>query len=65
MRGHLKHLAMCSPMLIVAVILVIGGVGVAALLPVVGCMLMMWVMMRVMPHSHGDRHAHDPRPSDR
>ena len=54
MKGHWKHMAMCSPMLIVVIVLLASGVNVvAAFLPLVGCMLMMWLMMRAMPHGHG------------
>ena len=63
MKGHFKHLAMCSPMFVIAAILLIGGTGVAvALLPVVGCVVMMWLMMRMMGHgghAHGgEGHSH-------
>jgi hypothetical protein len=53
MKGHLKHLAMCSPMFVVAAILIAGGVNAfVAVLPVVGCMLMMGLMMWAMGHGH-------------
>jgi hypothetical protein len=55
MKRHLPHLLMCLPMLLVAAFFVLGGAGFAALLPVLGCMLMMGLMMSVMGgHSHGD-----------
>jgi hypothetical protein len=51
MTGHLKHLAMCAPMLVIAGILIFGGANVgAALLPVAACVVMMAVMMRAMGH---------------
>ena len=45
---HWMHLLMCAPMLLVA-----GGV-LAALVPAISCMLMMWLMMRMM--DHGSQH---------
>ena len=70
MQGHLKHLAMCSPMFIVAALLLLGGTNVVvAILPVVGCVLMMGMMMRMMGHGVGHGHGHRPSaggpPSDR
>lgn len=56
MKGNFKHLAMCAPMLVLAVILVASGVGIVSLLPLIGCMLMMWLMMRGM--GHGRDHSH-------
>jgi hypothetical protein len=56
MKDHWKHLAMCSPMLVIAVVLLDGGASViAAIVPLLGCVLMMWLMMRMMSHGH----AHD------
>lgn len=37
MKGHLKHLLMCSPMILVGIILIAGGTSVLlAFLPVLG-----------------------------
>lgn len=54
---HWMHLLMCAPMLLVVAgslwagraSLAAGGV-LAALVPAIGCMLMMWLMMRTMDH---------------
>ena len=55
MKGHLKHLLMCAPMLVVAVILIAGGTNLlASILPLAVCMLMMWAMMSAM----GDHGGH-------
>ena len=58
---HWMHLLMCAPMLLVVVgylwagraSLAAGGV-LAALVPAISCMLMMWLMMRMM--DHGSQH---------
>lgn len=54
MRKHLGHLAMCAPMIVVGAILVIGGAGLGALVPVLACALMMTVMMGSMGHGGHD-----------
>ena len=54
MKGHLMHVLMCAPMIVVAAVLLFGGAGVASLVPLVGCMLMMVVMMGLMSGGHGD-----------
>ena len=59
MRHHLKHLLMCAPMLVVAAILLATGSGVAILIPLAACMLMMAMMMGGMEHGEGDR-GHGP-----
>lgn len=58
---HWMHLLMCAPMLLVVGAYLwagrssIGAGGaLAALVPAIGCMLMMWLMMRMM--DHGSRH---------
>jgi hypothetical protein len=48
MRGHLKHLAMCAPMIVLAVVLLAAGAGVASLVPLAACVLMMAAMMWAM-----------------
>ena len=58
MKGHLKHLLMCSPMIVVGIVLLAGGANVlVAFLPVLGCVLMMGMMMRMMGHGGGHRHG--------
>ena len=52
MKRQLKHLAMCSPMIVVGVILLATGSGVGSLVPLAACMLMMGLMMKGM-HGHG------------
>jgi len=59
MKGHLKHLAMCAPMLVIAVVLLISGASIASLLPFVACVGMMWLMMMLMP-GHQRREGHAP-----
>lgn len=58
---HLMHLLMCAPMLLVVGAYLwagrssIGAGGtLAALVPAIGCMVMMGLMMRMM--DHGSRH---------
>lgn len=48
MKGHLKHIAMCAPMLILAGVLLATGTGIAVLVPVAACVLMMGAMMAGM-----------------
>jgi hypothetical protein len=55
-KGHLKHLAMCAPMLVIAAVLLIGGASAASLLPFIACVGMMWLMMRMMGEGH--QHGH-------
>jgi len=43
-----SHMLICVLLLVVGVVLLAGGVGAAAFLPLVGCMLMMGVMMWMM-----------------
>ena len=58
---HWMHLLICAPMLLVVAgylwagraSLAAGGV-LAALVPAISCMLMMWLMMRMM--DHGSQH---------
>ena len=42
---HLKHLAMCAPMILVAAVLLATGSGLRTLVPLAGCMLMMALAM--------------------
>ena len=53
MKGHGKHLLMCAPMVAVGIFLLASGSGVAALLPIAACILMMWVMMSAMGGHRG------------
>jgi hypothetical protein len=48
MEGHLKHLAMCAPMLALVGVLLATGTGVAILVPLAACVLMMGLMMAAM-----------------
>lgn len=52
MKNHLKHhamhIAMCAPMIVIAGILLASGRGVAVLIPLAACMLMMAMMMGAM-----------------
>ena len=57
MRGHAAHIWMCAAMVVLALIVVLSTGSLAALLPVVGCVLMMAVMMRIM----GGMGGHDDR----
>ena len=56
MKRHVGHLVMCAPMLVVAVLLLATGSPALSLLPLLGCVIGMWLMMRVMPGLH--RHGH-------
>ncbi len=53
MKGHLKHLLMCAPMLLVGVVLIIGGAGLGSLVPLAVCMLVMTLVMGSMGGHHG------------
>ena len=56
MKKHATHLLMCAPMLIVGAVLIATGSGIGVLIPVAGCMLMMWAMMSGMSgHDGADR----------
>lgn len=57
MKHHLKHLAMCAPMIVLAAILLATGSGIAILIPLGACMLMMVVMMGGM--GKGGEHGGD------
>lgn len=45
MKHHLGHVAMCTPMILVCVVLLATGAGLAAIIPALGCVLMMTLMM--------------------
>jgi len=56
MRGHGMHMWMCGAMILGALVLVAVTGSAAALLPALGCVVMMVVMMRMMGGmGHGDR----------
>ena len=57
MKKHLGHLLMCAPMIIVGVVLVIGGAGLGAIVPVLACVLMTTLMMGSMGRSGHDHRA--------
>ena len=50
MKKHLGHLAMCAPMFVIAGVLIAGGAGVGAVIPLLACVLMMTLMMGGMGH---------------
>ncbi len=58
MKGHFKHLLMCSPMIVLAIALIATGASVAALIPVAACVLMMGLMMAAMGMFAGHRGGH-------
>jgi hypothetical protein len=54
MRGHAAHMWLCAAMIAGALIVVLITGNGFALMPVVGCVLMMVVMMQMMGgHGHG------------
>ena len=59
MRGHGVHMWMCGAMVVGALIIVLATGNALAFLPVIGCVLMMVVMMRMMAgmarHDRTDR----------
>lgn len=61
MKHHLRHLWMCAPMVVVGVILVATGAGWAAVLPVLGCVLMMTLMMGGMAAGMNRHRGHGGR----
>lgn len=48
MKAHLKHLALCAPMLVIGGVLLATGTGLGVLIPIAGCVLMMGLMMGAM-----------------
>ncbi len=54
MKGHLKHLLMCAPMLVLGLVLIAGGASVGLLIPLIACTVMMAFMMSSMG-DHGDQ----------
>ena len=61
MRGHGAHMWMCAVMVAGALVVVAATGNPAALLPAVGCVLMMAVMMRMMGPAGGHDHGDDDR----
>ena len=59
MRGNAAHRWMCGAMIFAAVVIVAATGNPAALLPAVGCVLMMVVMMQMMGGMGG--HGRDDR----
>lgn len=48
LKRHLKHVAMCAPMLAVGGVRLATGTGLGILVPIAGCVLMMGLMMGAM-----------------
>jgi hypothetical protein len=48
MKNHLKHLAMCAPMIVVAGILLATGSSWSVVVLLLACTVMMWAMMAGM-----------------
>ena len=48
MRGHVAHMWMCGAMVVAALAIVLFTGSTLAVLPVIGCVLMMVVMMQMM-----------------
>ena len=59
MLKHASHMWMCGAMIVAALAIGFATGSPAALLPAVGCVVMMLVMMRMMD-GHG-RGGNDPR----
>ena len=63
LKNHWMHLG-CAAMVVVAVVLIVGGAGVfAAVIPAIGCLLMMGLMMWMMGgamHRSGGASGHKP-----
>jgi hypothetical protein len=61
MRGHGAHMWMCLAMVVGALVIVLATGSALALLPVIGCVLMMVVMMQMMGGmvGHGGRRGGD------
>ena len=62
MRRHGMHMWMCGAMVLVALIVVLATGSVFALLPAIGCVVMMgammWMMGRGMSHAGHRRSEH-------
>ena len=55
MKAHMSHFAICGVVLAIGIVLAATGT-VAALLPALGCVLMMALMMWGMVSMHGKSH---------
>ena len=53
LKHHAMHIAMCAPMIVIAGVLLARGRGVAILIPLAACMLMMALMMALMMGAMG------------
>jgi hypothetical protein len=56
MKAHTTHLAICGVALAIGIVLVAAGVSVLAILPGIGCLLMMALMMWGMASMHSKGH---------
>ena len=55
MRGHGAHMLMCALMIVAALVVGLLTGNALALIPIIGCVLMMVVMMRMMRGMGGHR----------
>jgi hypothetical protein len=58
MRRHGSHMWMCGAMIALALVLLVVSGNPAALLPAIGCVLMMAAMMSMMGGHGGDDPHH-------
>jgi hypothetical protein len=58
MFKHAAHMWMCGAMVLAALVVVLITGKAAALVPAIGCVVMMVVMMRMMGRGSGRRSGH-------
>ena len=56
MKAYTTHFAICGVALVIGMVLVATGASVLAILPGLGCLLMMVLMMWGMASMHGKSH---------
>lgn len=56
MKAHTTHFAICGVVLAIGIVLVATGASLLAILPGIGCLLMMALMMWGMGAMHGKGH---------